>query len=52
MLRGKFQEAEAILRPLASHPHNTQLAAAAQALLDAARLKKPPSSEQPKLSEE
>ena len=39
LLRGKFEEAEAILRPLASHPHNPSLAAAAQALADRARAK-------------
>ena len=39
LLRNKFEEAEAILRPLASHPHDPSLAAAAQALADRAREK-------------
>ena len=39
LLRGKFEEAEAILRPLASNPHDQRLAAAAQALADLARAK-------------
>jgi Flp pilus assembly protein TadD len=37
MLRGRHGEAEALLLPLASHPHNDALAAAAQALLDKVR---------------
>lgn len=53
LLRGHFQEAEAILRPLASHPHDARLAAAAQALVDRARARnKAPPLEAAKASEE
>lgn len=39
MMRGRFDEAENLLLPLASHPHNEGLAAAAGALLRQARAK-------------
>lgn len=42
LLRGRFKEAENILLPLASHPHNPGLAAAAQALLERARARQKP----------
>jgi hypothetical protein len=42
LLRGRFKEAENILLPLASNPHNPGLAAAAQLLLEKARAKQRP----------
>ena len=37
LIRGHHEDAEALVLPLASHPHNAELAAAAQALLERAR---------------
>lgn len=39
LIRGRFEEAEHILTPLASNPHDPELAAAAQAMLQRARAK-------------
>jgi Flp pilus assembly protein TadD len=40
LIRGHAEEAEALVLPLASHPHNVQLAADAQALVERARAAK------------
>jgi tetratricopeptide (TPR) repeat protein len=47
LLRGHFAEAEAVLRPIASNPHNAGLAAAAQAMIERARAKQGPTSAAP-----
>ena len=44
LVRGHPEEAEALILPLASHPHNSQLAADAQALLARARAAKKPAT--------